>query len=92
MSETKAYVHELKTLMSGLENQIANDEHLISVLLLHFAVDVIATEAELSNLLGEQLHTCMGVAKNDALVDPELRKQCIQARRKTRRIRSTFCS
>ena len=51
MSETKAYVHELKTLMSGLENQIANDEHLISVL----RAELESIKSELNYLRNENI-------------------------------------
>jgi len=44
-------------------------EHAVSVLLHHLCVDVEAGVAELSDLLGEQLHTLRRVAEDDRLVD-----------------------
>mmetsp|Transcript_31560 Transcript_31560/g.69085 ORF Transcript_31560/g.69085 Transcript_31560/m.69085 type:complete len:209 (-) Transcript_31560:747-1373(-) len=51
----------------------------ISVGLLHSGVDVEATEAQLCNLLGEQLHARDGIAKDDSLVDVQLGEQRVQA-------------
>ena len=53
--------------------------HLVPVLLLHLAVDVVAAEPELRDLLGQQLHSRVRVAEDDALVDPQLGEQGVQA-------------
>ena len=50
-------------------------EDAVSVLLHHLRVDVEAGVAELSDLLGEQLHTLCRVAEDDWLVDLQLKQR-----------------
>ena len=50
-------------------------EDSVSVCLEHLRVRVEARVAELGNLLGQQLHSVRRVAKDDRLVDLELRRE-----------------
>lgn len=50
----------------------------ISILLLHFGVDVEARITHLSDLLGKQLYSLRVLTENDGLINVELRKKCIQ--------------
>ena len=51
-------------------------EHPVPVTLKHLGMDVEARVPELGNLLGQQLDTVDRVAKNNGLVDAQLRTPC----------------
>lgn len=46
--------------------------------LVHLGVNEEARVAQLSDLLGKQLHSLHRVAEYDALVDLELREECVE--------------
>jgi hypothetical protein len=54
-------------------------KHSVAVGLDHLSMDVKARIAELSDLLGEQLHSIGGVAEDDRLVDLKLAEKRVQA-------------
>lgn len=54
-------------------------EHAVAVTLQHFRVDVVAAVAQLSNLLGEQLHAVHGITEDNGLVNAQLGKESVQA-------------
>jgi len=54
-------------------------ENLVSVLLEHSGVYVVATESELRDLPRKKLNSVCGVAKNDGLVDLEAFEESVEA-------------
>ena len=54
-------------------------EDLVPVDLSHPEVDVVAGVAQLGDSLGQELHPLRRVAEDDALVDGELVKECVEA-------------
>ena len=70
--DVNAAREEVRTHQAAAVAQAEVVEDLVSVLLLHFGVDLVAGVAHVVYLLGQELDAARGVAENDRLADLEL--------------------